>query len=105
METIIIKVGMVISTPTNAINLGMKTITPNMAAEIAEINTAPAAASLAFPAKGWNSGWARSVRYSIAVLKASAERTMPIDKINKHHSVVDILKIKPPAITQAAMIR
>lgn len=69
-------------------NFGKKTKMPTMAAPMAVRSTAPAAKSLACPAKGCGFGDTKSVKSSSEVLNASAASTVQMAIIIKHHSVV-----------------
>lgn len=59
------------------------------------INTAAAAVSLAFLANGCISGLAKSVRFSRLVLKASADKTIPMVRLIATHSQDSIAKYQP----------
>ena len=73
---------------------GKKIIKPTIADPIAVNNTAAAAVSFVLPANSLYSGDIRFVRCSIDVLNASALKTMAIENITKHHSVVEMEKEK-----------
>jgi len=66
----------------------------------AEIRTAPAATSFAFPATGWKVGDATSVRNSNAVFRASAVHTAIIARTSQHQSAADTPSPRPRAITR-----
>ena len=70
-----------------ATTFGKKISSPTMQAPIATHNTAPAAASFVFLAKGWYSGDTKLVKCSIEVLKVSALNTKTIQSIIRHHSI------------------
>lgn len=82
-----------------SINGFQKIISPIMAAAMAKIKTAAAAASFAFPANSLYSGETKSTRYSKAVFIASAAKTIAIAIMHNSHSVFEILKKKPPTVT------
>lgn len=67
-------------------SFGRKTINPISAAAQAQINTAPAPMSFAFPALSLYPGETRSVRNSMAVLNNSAANTMAMATISHIHS-------------------
>ena len=71
---------------------GKNTMQPAMAAQMAQISTAPAATSFTSPAIGWKSGDTRLTSLSIAVLKPSAASTIPKQMITMHHSVEVMLE-------------
>lgn len=70
----------------NIHNFGPNTSRPIITAPMAAMRTAPAATSLAFPARGLNSGEATSVRNSTAVFRASAVHTAIAARVIQHHS-------------------
>ncbi len=76
-----------------------------MAAAMEMTSTAPAATSLACPARGWRPGEARSVSRSMAVLKSSAPITLPMQTITRHHSMRLIPSQNPAHTTARAAIR
>lgn len=95
------KVGSVVKN--SSINFGTKMIRPIIAAVMAQINTAPAEISLMEPMlRLYRCSIILHVR-SIAVLKVSAAKTIPIAKITKIHSVADKANPHPKATTIIAI--
>src|SRR5690606_31660481 len=64
-----------INPPRVATSGGPRTTRPTTAAPTAAVSTAAAARSFAVPARGWNSGEARSTTASMALLRSSRDRT------------------------------
>lgn len=78
-------------------------INPMMMADIAAKVTPPAEISLINPIFLWYSGWVKSHNFSMAVFKDSATRTMPIARICKIHSILEMSSSHPKMETQMAM--
>ena len=73
-----------------------------MAADMASISTAPAARSLVRFMASLYPGETRSAMASMDEFTASAARTVPMANITDIHSVVDMLKANPAAMTHTA---
>jgi hypothetical protein len=80
-------------------------IIPTIAAKTEVINTAAAATSFAAPIYSFCSFVTASQRYSIAVLKTSAEITIETDRTRRHHWIADILSHIAPRKTMEAASR
>ena len=74
-------------------------MSPMMNAIHAVMRTAPAATSFVSRAYGWYSGLVRSMSISIAVLKVSAAKNVPIAKTRNIHSIDETCIYKPRATT------
>lgn len=80
-------------------------INPMIAAVIALIKTAPAAISFTLPADGLCSGETILTNLSMAVLKASAVRTKPMQKMTIIHSAFVRWKKSPANMTNTDIPR
>ena len=78
---------------------------PTTTADKTKRSTAPAAISLASFINGLISGETLSHTLSMAVLKPSAIKTIPMHKITANHSILEISKTKPAIITSTAANR
>jgi len=74
-------------------------MSPAIAEQIAETNTAAAAKSLVFLASSWYSGETRFVKDSMAVFTNSQTNTDPIHNVQIIHSKGVMENIKPATVT------